>query len=157
MCKFLQRRHYERLLFYCSDEITVEGWKSHNETPGISTPVSTSLQRGETAGSGLNNGLCLCEEASIKSPKCGVWRAPRLANTSTDQEAAAPQAHRDAKVLGLGTTTHLALCLFKCCLSVSFIMPFQKLVNASPCVQRALSQRTESKEEVRGISRVVAD
>lgn len=113
MYKFLQRRHYERLLFYCSDEITVEGWKSHNEMPGISTPVSTSLQRGETAGSGLNNGLCLCEEASIKSPKCGVWRAPRLANTSTDQEAAAPQAHRDAKVLGLGTTTHLALCLFK--------------------------------------------
>ena len=36
-------------------------------------------------------------------------------------------------------------------------MPFQTLVNASPCVQRALSQRTESKEEVRGISRVVAD
>ena len=42
------------------------------------------------------------------------------------------------------------------CLSVSFIMPFQELVNASPRVQQALLQSTESKK-VRGISRAVAD
>lgn len=43
------------------------------------------------------------------------------------------------------------------CLSVSFIMPFQELVNASPRIQQALLQSTESKEVVRGISRAVAD
>lgn len=40
-------------MFSCSDEITVDAlWKSHNEMLGISTPVSTSLQRRKRAGNG---------------------------------------------------------------------------------------------------------
>ena len=115
-----------------------------------------STREGSQSRSGVNNCSCLREEASIKSQKYGVQRGSRLANTSTYWRLMHPNSTgTEAPVLR--TLLDLALCIFSSdCLSVSFTIAFNKLVNVSKCLPEfceLLLQVTEFKqEEVTGTS-----
>ena len=94
----------------------------------LSTPPPT-VCTGSGAGDWINNWSCLCDEATIKSLKCGVQRPSRLMNTSTCQEGCAPQLHRDRSSCTQSPSwSYPMYCFIRPFICILYYIPSKKLV-----------------------------
>ena len=94
----------------------------------VPPPPLFSWERGR-AENGVNDWSCLYDEASIKSPKYGVWRASVLVNTRKCWESCMPVQDVEAPCPSPHTLPYTSLLPSHS--SIFFITSFNKLVNLS--------------------------